>query len=170
MDTTTIATPAGPLTIVATDGGAVRAAGFGAEAAQLPPTPARARRDLGDISKAVQAYLDGDLTAIDEIPVDQPGGEFRDARERNRNSFMVAAWQALRASRPGEPLTYTQLAALAGRPTAVRAAANACARNAAALFVPCHRVLRTDGGPGGYRWGIDVKHWLLAHERQHTAA
>lgn len=157
MDTTTIPTPAGPLTIVATDGGVVRVAGFTDDLAQLLPGVAlRPRPDLGDISKAVLAYLDGDLTAIDQVPVDQPGG----------GSFLAAAWQALRESRPGEPLTYTALAARAGRPAAVRAAANACARNAVALFVPCHRALRTDGGIGGYRWGTDVKRWLLAHERR----
>lgn len=153
MNTTTITTPAGPLTIVATDDGAVRAAGFGAGAGQLLPEAARPRPDLGDISKAVLAYLDGDLTAIDGVPVEQPGG-----------AFMVAAWRALRGSRPGEPLTYTELAARAGRPAAVRAAANACARNQVALFVPCHRVLRSDGGLGGYRWGTGVKQWLLRHE------
>jgi methylated-DNA-[protein]-cysteine S-methyltransferase len=153
MNTTTITTPAGPLTIVATDDGVVRAAGFVADAGQLVSEPARTRPDLGEISKAVQAYLDGDLAAIDGVPVDQPGGE-----------FMVAAWQALRDSKPGEPLTYTELALRAGRPAAVRAAANACARNDAALFVPCHRVLRSDGGLGGYRWGTGVKEWLLRHE------
>ena len=62
------------------------------------------------------------------------------------------------------PVTYTEFAALAGRPAAVRAAAQACARNAAALFVPCHRVLRTDGSLGGFRWGLPVKRWLLDHE------
>jgi methylated-DNA-[protein]-cysteine S-methyltransferase len=157
MDTTTIPTPAGPLTIVATDSGVVRAAGFARDVAPLVPgATLRHRPDLGDISKAVHAYLDGDLTAIDQIPVDQPGG----------GSFLAAAWQALRGSRPGEPLTYTTLAARAGRPAAVRAAANACARNAVALFVPCHRVLRTDGGLGGYRWGTDVKRWLIDHEHR----
>jgi methylated-DNA-[protein]-cysteine S-methyltransferase len=61
-------------------------------------------------------------------------------------------------------VTYTGFAALAGRPLAVRAAAAACARNAAAPFVPCHRVLRTDGTLGGYRWGLPVKRRLLDHE------
>jgi methylated-DNA-[protein]-cysteine S-methyltransferase len=153
VNTTTIPTPAGPLTIVATHDGAVRAAGFTDDLTELVPD-AVLRPDLGDISKAVHAYLDGDLAAIDRIPVDQPGG----------GEFLAAAWRVLRDSRPGEPLTYTMLAARAGRPAAVRAAANACARNAAALFVPCHRALRTDGGLGGYRWGTGVKRWLLDHE------
>jgi methylated-DNA-[protein]-cysteine S-methyltransferase len=74
------------------------------------------------------------------------------------------AWGVLRTVEPGEPVTYTGYAALAGRPAAVRAAASACARNAAALFVPCHRVVRTGGGLGGFRWGTDVKRWLLDHE------
>ena len=168
--TTTIPTPAGPLTIVATGSGAVRAAGFTGDAADLlpPGTPAPAPRpDLGAISDAVRAYLAGDLTAIDEIPVAQPGGDFGDACEPEQRPFLAQAWQALRESKPGEPLTYTGLALRAGRPAAVRAAANACARNAAALFVPCHRVVRTDGGLGGYRWGTGVKRWLLDHEQRH---
>lgn len=160
LDTTTIPTPAGPLTIVATGAGAVRAAGFGTAAEHLLPaaeqSAVRAVPELGDISKAVLAYLDGDLAAIDPVPVDQPAG----------GAFLASAWRTLRDSRAGEPLTYTQLAARAGRPAAVRAAANACARNAAALFVPCHRVLRADGGLGGYRWGVEVKRWLLRHEQR----
>jgi methylated-DNA-[protein]-cysteine S-methyltransferase len=81
---------------------------------------------------------------------------------------MADAWREMRAIKPGQPITYTEFAALSGRPRAVRAAAAACARNAAALFVPCHRVLRTDGGMGGYRWGTDLKKWLLGHERPLT--
>ena len=155
---TTIATPAGPLIIVATGDGAVRAAGFTDDSSLLlprgAPVPA-VRPELGAISTAVRSYLAGELAAIDEIPVEQPG-----------TGFLAQAWQALRESKPGELLTYTGLAVRAGRPAAVRAAANACARNAAALFVPCHRVVRTDGGLGGYRWGTGVKRWLLDHERR----
>src|SRR4029450_8048867 len=100
------------------------------------------------------AYLDGDLTAIDAVPVEQRGGP-----------FLEHAWRTLREVKPGAPGTYATFAALAGRPSAVRAAATACARNAAALFVPCHRVVGSDGQLRGYRWGLDVKRRLLDHER-----
>ena len=118
MLVTTMPTPAGPFTILASRAGAVRAAGFATGVDELlarvhpdlrgDPRPCA---DLGPVTAAVASYLDG-------------------------------------------------------RPAAVRAAAQACARNAPALFVPCHRVLRTDGGLGGYRWGLDVKKWLLGHERR----
>jgi methylated-DNA-[protein]-cysteine S-methyltransferase len=64
----------------------------------------------------------------------------------------------------GAPVSYAEYARRSGRPAAIRAAASACARNAAALFVPCHRVLRTDKTLGGFRYGLDVKRWLIAHE------
>jgi methylated-DNA-[protein]-cysteine S-methyltransferase len=159
--TSTMITPAGPLTVVVGPDGAVRAAGFTDRADALLPLvhpglrdEPRAVRDLGDVSAAVRSYLDGDLAAIDAVAVEQ----------RTEGAFMAHAWAVMRDIKPGEPVTYTAFAALAGRPAAVRAAAAACARNAAALFVPCHRVLRTDGTLGGYRWGVDVKTWLLTHE------
>jgi methylated-DNA-[protein]-cysteine S-methyltransferase len=161
MHSTTIDTPAGPLTVLVGPDGAVRAAGFGSTvdelAARVHPglrSPVTPVADLGPVSRAVAAYLDGDLTALDDVPVEQHSG----------GEFMAHAWRVLREVKPGQPVTYTQFAALAGRPAAVRAAASACARNAVALFVPCHRVLRTDGGLGGYRWGLPVKRWLLTYE------
>ena len=108
------------------------------------------------IDTAIRDYSDGDLTAIDAISVRQQSGP-----------FIEAAWDALRKTQPGEPATYTALAADAGRPEAIRAAAAACARNAAALFVPCHRIIRTDGSLGGFRYGLDVKRTLRAHELAH---
>ncbi|MGC5030155.1 methylated-DNA--[protein]-cysteine S-methyltransferase [Micromonospora sp. DT229] len=163
LDSATIDTPVGPFTILAGPDGAVRAAGFTADPAVvlavMHPSlrgESRQRRELGPVTAAVAAYLGGDLTAIDDVPVRQHSG----------GAFMSHAWQMLREVKPGQPVTYTGYAALAGRPAAVRAAAAACARNAAALFVPCHRVLRTDGKLGGYRWGLPVKEWLLAHERR----
>jgi methylated-DNA-[protein]-cysteine S-methyltransferase len=162
--TTSLATPVGPFTLVANDAGVVRAAGFTTSVADLivllPPAwreEPRPRGDLGDVSKAVHAYLAGDLAALDAVPVEQrpvsPGG-----------SFLDRAWRELRRIPAGQVVTYTELAASSGRPAAFRAAASACARNAAALFVPCHRVRRADDSLGGYRWGLPVKRWLLAHE------
>ena len=164
MNVTTLDTPTGPLTILECDG-AVRAAGFTARVTDLLPlvhATLRAepvpRPDLGRITDATRAYFDGDLTAIDEVPVVQHAG----------GDFMSHAWNAMREVKPGQPITYTGFAALAGRPPAVRAAAAACARNAAALFVPCHRVLGSGGGMGGFRWGTPVKRWLLDHEAAHA--
>lgn len=163
LASTTISTPAGPFTILASPAGAVRAAGFTGDDTTLLPLihpslrgTVRSRAELGPISEAVRRYLDGDLAAIDDVPVEQ----------RTGGAFLGHAWDVLRTVKPGEPVTYSGFALLSGRPAAVRAAAAACARNAAALFVPCHRVLRTDGGLGGFRWGLPVKRWLLDHERR----
>jgi methylated-DNA-[protein]-cysteine S-methyltransferase len=155
---TTISTPAGPFTIVG-HGGTVVAAGFTADVADLLPQVHRSLRgdsdgDLELAVKATRAYFDGDLAAIDAVPVAQ----------RSDGDFLGPAWDVLRTVRAGAPVTYAGYARLAGRPAAVRAAAQACARNAVALFVPCHRVVRTDGTLGGYRWGLGVKRWLLDHE------
>lgn len=153
-------TAAGPLTIVVDGDGAVLASGFTADLATLARfvdvAAALQRTDAGDASKAALSYMDGDLTAIDGVAVRQAAG----------GQFLTHAWDVLRDIPAGTPVTYREFAALAGRPPAIRAAAQACARNAAALFVPCHRVLRTDGTLGGFRWGLPVKRWLLDHENQ----
>ncbi|MCB1017610.1 MAG: methylated-DNA--[protein]-cysteine S-methyltransferase [Acidimicrobiales bacterium] len=158
--TATVPTPVGPLTIVAA-GDTVLAAGWTDDpdalvaliAPALRPDGLRRSPHLGAITDAVAAYVEGDLGAVDRVPVHQRSGP-----------FLEEAWTVLRTVPAGAPVTYAELAAKAGRPDAVRAAASACARNAAALFVPCHRVVRTGGGLGGFRWGLDVKRWLLAHE------
>lgn len=78
--------------------------------------------------------------------------------------FQRRVWQALRQIPCGQTLSYAALAARLGMPRAVRAVAGACAANPLALLVPCHRVVRSDGGLGGYRWGVARKRWLLARE------
>ncbi|PZR53470.1 cysteine methyltransferase [Xylanimonas oleitrophica] len=169
----TLTTPDGPFTVVAGDD-AVLASGWTDDVASLvalvhpvlrpvPATPdgagapavteTSAGTVLANAVDAVGAYYDGDLTAPGRVPVRQRSGEFREL-----------AWDVLRDVGPGEVVTYTQYAARAGRPAAVRAAAGACAMNAAALFVPCHRVLRTDGTLGGFRYGLAVKESLLVRE------
>jgi methylated-DNA-[protein]-cysteine S-methyltransferase len=156
----TLDTPIGPFTAVVDADGAVLASGWTADLDELLPQvhptlrPAQlVEGGLGPVGEAITRYHDGDLSAIDAVRVRQRSG-----------TFLEHAWDVLRAVPPGAPVTYTEYAAKAGRPAAVRAAASACARNAVALFVPCHRVLRSDGTLGGFRWGVDVKRELLAHE------
>ena len=167
---TVIGTPYGALAVVVdpdaigdlgpTPYGAVVASGFeplDATWARLTDAQ-RARgvvRDvaLPDVAAAVEAYVDGDLDSLDAVSVVQPGGE-----------FLQRAWAALRGVHAGETTSYAGLAERAGSPRAVRAAGSACARNLVAPFVPCHRVVRSDGGLGGYYYGLDVKRALLAHE------
>jgi methylated-DNA-[protein]-cysteine S-methyltransferase len=155
-----MATPCGPFTVVAT-GGMVVASGWAGDGASLVAWMTPASRPsgwntvarLGSITDALHAYFDGDLEAIDAVAVCQRSGP-----------FVELAWNAMRAVRAGAPVTYGELAARCGRAGAARAAGSACQRNAAALFVPCHRVVRGDGHLGAFRWGLAVKRWLLDHE------
>lgn len=159
---TTITTPTGPFTVLVADD-AVLASGWTSDVTELLPQvhptlrPPEAelteRRELGRFTDAVHAYYAGELDAPGAAPVHQLSGPFQQH-----------AWDVLRAVPAGAYVSYTELAAKAGRPAAVRAAAASCANNAAALFVPCHRVLRSDGSLGGFRWGLPVKRWLLDHE------
>lgn len=154
-------TPIGPFTTIVDDDGSVLASGWTSTIDDLAPLIHKSLRptafagveNLGSVTDAVDAYHRGDLGAIDDVPVAQQSGE-----------FLVHAWKILREVPAGEPVTYSEFAALAGRPAAIRGAASACARNAAALFVPCHRVFRIGGALGGFRWGLPAKTWLLAHE------
>ena len=165
-------TPAGPLSVAVTAAGVVRAAGFGdrdvlvgrlrladpAVASGAVPLREVAAEELPtSLRDAVVRYADGDAGALDGVPVEQPGGP-----------FFQDVWDAMRRVPPGSTVSYAELAAMAGRPTAVRAAGSACARNLVAPFVPCHRIVRTDGTLGGYAYGLDAKRALLAHERQAT--
>lgn len=142
----TIDTPIGPFSMTG-NGFAVTQARFG--------DPDLPRGDVPpEAVKAIQSYFDGDFAALDSVPVQQSGTE-----------YLERCWDVLRTLR--EPVTYTEFARLTGKPpTAVRAAAQGCARNQIALFVPCHRVLRADGSLGGYRWGLHIKEYLLQHERE----
>jgi methylated-DNA-[protein]-cysteine S-methyltransferase len=157
----TMQTPAGPLTIVVSASGGVRAAGFTGEVGELMPLihprlreDTRPDDDIGPVTGHVRSYFEGDLGALDRVVVEQQIG----------GPFIAHAWQVMREIKPGSPVTYSEFAQLSGRPAAIRAAASACARNPVALFTPCHRVLRLDGSLGGYRWGLPVKRFLLDFE------
>lgn len=160
LDTGTIATPIGPLTILVQDG-IVRAASFSDRPEELRSRLDVARRraelrqvrDLGPVSRAVRAYFDGELTALDDLAVEQAG-----------NQYFQAAWKAMRDVPVGTTVSYRELAARIGDADTARAAGFACARNQVVLIVPCHRVIRADGTLGDYYYGLDVKRWLLRHE------
>ncbi|MNZ63588.1 Bifunctional transcriptional activator/DNA repair enzyme Ada [compost metagenome] len=80
--------------------------------------------------------------------------------------FQERVWQALRNIPAGSTASYAEIAQRIGSPKAVRAVAQACAANALAVAIPCHRVVRSDGNLSGYRWGIERKRQLLERERQ----
>jgi AraC family transcriptional regulator, regulatory protein of adaptative response / methylated-DNA-[protein]-cysteine methyltransferase len=80
-------------------------------------------------------------------------------------AFQQRVWQALREIPVGSTASYSEIAKRIGRPKAVRAVAQACASNAIAVAIPCHRVLRTDGDLSGYRWGVERKAKLLKREK-----
>src|SRR5215468_3914520 len=88
-----------------------------------------------------------------ELPLDLRG-----------TAFQQRVWQALREVPAGATVSYSELAARIGAPKSVRAVAQACASNALAVAIPCHRVVRTDGGLSGYRWGVERKRALLERE------
>lgn len=79
-------------------------------------------------------------------------------------TFQQHVWQVLRQVPAGQTLSYTELATRIGAPKAVRAVAGACAANPIAVAIPCHRIVRADGGLAGYRWGLERKQTLLARE------
>lgn len=155
----TIDTPDGPFTALVDDRQRVLASGWTADRdvilarVRAADRPTDADEGTVEAMDAVRAYYGGDLTAIDAVAVHQVG-----------TPGQLAGWRALRGITPGQPLTYTEFATLLGAPRAVRAAASVCARNAPALFVPCHRVLRTGGALGGFAWGLEVKRRLLDRE------
>jgi len=84
-------------------------------------------------------------------------------------AFQIKVWQFLLTIPEGDVISYSDVAEGIGKPAAVRAAASACGKNKIALFIPCHRVLRGDGGMGGYRWKVERKRTLLDKERRSTA-
>jgi AraC family transcriptional regulator, regulatory protein of adaptative response / methylated-DNA-[protein]-cysteine methyltransferase len=96
--------------------------------------------------------------------VDDPCAGFDLPLDLRGTAFQLRVWQALGTIPAGQTLTYAQLATRLGQPSAVRAVAQACGANPVAVAIPCHRVVRTGGGLGGYRWGIELKDKLLRRE------
>jgi AraC family transcriptional regulator of adaptative response/methylated-DNA-[protein]-cysteine methyltransferase len=112
---------------------------------------------LSDWAERIVAFITSPGTQPD-LPLDIEG-----------TAFQAMVWRALRKIPPGCTASYGEIAAALGRPTAVRAVANAVASNNHAVLVPCHRVVGSDGRLSGYRWGVERKRALLDRERAAAA-
>ncbi|MGN6376324.1 MAG: bifunctional DNA-binding transcriptional regulator/O6-methylguanine-DNA methyltransferase Ada [Sphingomonas sp.] len=149
-------TSLGPMLVAATDRGLCRVSFDEGEAelrahfpkAEIVPGGAA----LAEIAARVVAQVESPERDQD-LPLDVQG-----------TAFQEAIWQALRQVPPGETRTYTELAAAAGNPRAVRAAGSACGANHVSIVIPCHRAQRSDGSMGGYAWGLDRKRALRRRE------
>ena len=120
--------------------------------ARLAPSRASESPELDAWMTALDAHLSQHKPRPD-VPLDIRG-----------TTFQTRVWKLLLSVREGEVVSYTELARRLGKPKAVRAVASACGRNRIAVLIPCHRVLRSDGSLGGYRWGLDRKQQLLDRE------
>ena len=101
--------------------------------------------------------------------VEQPQAGLQLPLDIRGTAFQRRVWLALRQIAPGDTVTYGELAASLGKPKGARAVARACATNKIAVAIPCHRVVRTDGALGGYRWGLERKEALLEREAEGAA-
>ena len=156
---TEIATPLGKLNLIA-DQHVVLAANLSSiKSLRESLSEEDFRREIKSVSKIpiisllISDYFDGDVGALNAIAVRQPGG-----------AFSQSAWKAMKKIKPGNVISYADLARRAGSPAAVRAAGSACAKNAIVLIVPCHRIVKTGGLLGNYAYGLSKKEWLLRHE------
>jgi methylated-DNA-[protein]-cysteine S-methyltransferase len=159
-DIGTVATPLGPFTVIGTTD-AVLGSGFTDSSERLlalvhpslRPAHANGGGRCATHLRAVERYFDGELGALDDVPVAYEGGP-----------FLRRAWVELRRVHAGQRISYAELARRSGSPEGSRAAGQACARNPATLFIPCHRIVRSDGHPNHFGWGLPLKRWLLAFE------
>ena len=158
---TVFASPLGDVLVAATSRGvcAVRIGDASEElveelVAEFPQARVeRCDEALESVASIVRDLAHGRPAAVADLPLDLQG-----------STFQVAVWQALRTIPAGTTVTYGEVAAKIGRPSSGRAVGSACGANPAALVVPCHRVVRSDGSTAGYRWGKDRKQQLLVAE------
>ncbi|MGH9684928.1 MAG: bifunctional DNA-binding transcriptional regulator/O6-methylguanine-DNA methyltransferase Ada [Candidatus Acidiferrales bacterium] len=156
--------PLGRLLVAATDRG-ISALYLGESEPQLEASlrkeypRAEVRRDRSGLEAWVEtilAHLKGHEPHLD-LPTDVQA-----------TAFQRRVWEELRRIPYGTTKTYSEVARAIGKPSAIRAVARACATNPVSVVVPCHRVVREDGNLAGYRWGLDRKRALLAHESRNA--
>jgi methylated-DNA-[protein]-cysteine S-methyltransferase len=156
-------TPIGEMLIVADHEGNLRAAGWTNHETGMRRLLRRhysedgftleSARNPHGITQALKSYFEGELTAIDTLPVKTAG-----------TLFQREVWRALRRIPCGTTVSYAHLAKEIGRPAAVRAVGMANGSNPIGVVVPCHRVIGANGSLTGYGGGIERKRWLLEHE------
>ena len=139
--------------LVSLDFGNCRGPMLAGLAARYGPMRLKPARDPFGVSGRINAYLAGDLGAVDDILV-EPGG----------TPFQRDVWMALRRVPAGTTVTYAQLARTVGRPAAWRAVGAANGKNPVSIVIPCHRMIGSDGSLTGYGGGLHRKRWLLGHE------
>ena len=120
---------------------------------EFPEAVIRRSRELSSWVESIVRHLSGQQPRL-ELPLDI-----------RATAFQRRVWEELQRIPYGETRTYREIARALGRPTAARAVARACATNPVSIVIPCHRIVRGDGGLGGYRWGIERKQRLLETER-----
>ena len=124
--------------------------------AELQPSSAQTAPELDSWMAALDHHIDTGAPRPD-LPLDMRG-----------TAFQMQVWKMLLCVKEGEVLSYSELAQRLDKSRAVRAVASACGANRIGVLIPCHRILRSDGGLGGYRWGLERKRTLLDKERQHS--
>lgn len=144
--------PVGHLRIEAAEDG-ISSVTRTAEECTPPTTPL-----LAECVRQLNAYFSGQLTDFD-LPLHMEGTAFR-----------LKVWHTLRRIPYGTTRSYGQLAAMIGQSSASRAVGDANHHNPICIIVPCHRVIGADGSLTGYGEGLDMKEWLLEHERKHHHA
>jgi len=158
-----VATPIGPLAIVADQKGAMRQLSFDGDserwrkdfARRYPGASFARKRDPFGYAAALKAYFAGDMEALDRIPVVFGG-----------TAFQNKVWKQLRRIPVGQTMSYGGMAKTIGEPKAMRAVGLANGANPIAVVVPCHRVIGSDGSLTGFGGGLPRKKWLLEHERE----
>jgi methylated-DNA-[protein]-cysteine S-methyltransferase len=138
--------PVGPLVVVASDAGII--------SVSFESCTSPGRIDMA-LAQRIDAYFQGDLDALADVPVDVSG----------LPPFRQEVLTALRDVRGGTFTSYGKLAVEIGRPGAARAVGQAVATNPIPVVIPCHRVLAADGSLGGFSGGLERKRWLLTHEQ-----
>ena len=141
-------TPIGYLTVTLDESGLIVKTSFEKDSNKTKELPE------GKMMNALHYYFSKKETISQELI----------SKEMISTLFQKAVWQEIAKIPLGKTMTYKDVAEKVGRPKAYRAVGTACGKNEIALFIPCHRVVASDGSLSSYAWGVDRKKWLLEHE------